>query len=121
MTLCLQTISINVHFYYKRWCVHGIVSLINGDHFFLFQNPIFRLNSRVLCECLVIKDLQKRRISFDSHKYAPPFFGSDAVWTHQTAFLLPVYPKKTNDLWKTENSPVFCFSDMIIYLPDLSL
>ena len=26
------------------------------------------------CECLVIKDLQKRRISFDSHKYAPPFF-----------------------------------------------
>ena len=27
-----------------------------------------------LCECLVIKDLQKQRISFDSHKYAPPFF-----------------------------------------------
>ena len=25
------------------------------------------------CECLVIKELQKRRISFDSHKYAPPF------------------------------------------------
>ena len=25
------------------------------------------------CECLVIKELQKQRMSFDSHKYAPPF------------------------------------------------
>ena len=40
--------------------VLGIASLINGDHFCLFQNTIFRLNSRVLCECLVIKELHKQ-------------------------------------------------------------
>ena len=36
-----------------------------------------------LCECLVIKDLQKQRISFDSHKYAPPFFcfHSGNIWS----------------------------------------
>lgn len=34
------------------------------------------------CECLVIKDLQKWRISFDSHKYAPPLFCIFAGWRH---------------------------------------
>ena len=44
--------------------VLGIISLINGHHFCLFQNSIFCLNSRVPCESLTIKELQKMRIEF---------------------------------------------------------
>ena len=42
-------------------CLHNSVSFIlctiNGNHFFIFQNSIFRLNPRVPCEYLNIKDL----------------------------------------------------------------
>jgi hypothetical protein len=70
--------------------VRDIVFLKNGDHFCLFQNTIFRLNSRVLCECLVIKDLQKRRISFDSHKYPPPSVGLKTV-AFAAVFVFPIF------------------------------
>ena len=42
--------------------------------FVCFKTLFFALIPVSLCECLVIKELQKQRISFDSHKYAPPFF-----------------------------------------------
>ena len=52
---------------FQHWFV------INPAHFFLFQNTIFLQRSGVLCECLNIKDLQKRRKSCFSHINPPPF------------------------------------------------
>ena len=79
-----------------------IVFLKNGDHFCLFQNTIFHLNSRVLCECLVIKDLQKQRISFDSHKYAPPF----------------LYPRQSNRLAFLFSPPRFTLKNRSAECPE---
>ena len=50
--------------------------------FACFKTLFFALIPVSPCECLVIKELQKQRISFDSHKYPPPFFCLYAVWWH---------------------------------------
>ena len=61
-------------------------------------------------ERLVIKDLQKRRISFDSHKNPPAFFCFDTVWTSRTAFMpaCPLHNKSIKHI-KLENFPISCF------------
>ena len=41
--------------------------------FACFKTLFFSLIPVSPCECLVIKELQKRRKSFDSHKYPPRF------------------------------------------------
>ena len=65
--------------------IYQVVSALFAEHFlknlsFFLVSPMsakenFVLRTIVLWVfSLTIKELQKRRISFDSHKYAPPFF-----------------------------------------------
>ena len=59
-----------------------------------FKTPFFNKNLASRCEWLIIKDLQKQRISFDSHKNPPPFLYLRQSNRLDFSFFPQFYPQK---------------------------